>query len=392
VSADVLVLDALERKAVPVIRALARGGLRVAAGESTPWAMGLFSRACRRRYLYPPPEDEAAFVAWLLEHARAGAWAVILPLDERTMAPVTRWRDELARHAAVPVVDHATYTIARDKRRTLQAAAGLGVPAPRTWWFTSVEEFRARREEIELPVVLKPRSASGSRGVRYVRSTAQLEAAYVALDGRYPQPLVQEWIPPGGETYGVELLLDHGEVVAEFVHRRLREYPVAGGPSTLRESVHDKALVDQAARLLGAIGWHGVAMVEFKVDPRDGVPRLMEINAKFWGSIALPILCGVNFPLLLYRLARGEHVAGPAAYPAGVRSRWLIPGDLLHFLTNPDRWRLSPSFFDLRSAPDDILDWRDPGPLAGMALSFLARARHRAFWTDTVWRTRRGES
>jgi predicted ATP-grasp superfamily ATP-dependent carboligase len=386
--ADVLVLDAMERKAVPVIRALARGGLRVAAGESSRWAMGLWSRACRERYLYPPPEDEAAFVGWLIDHARAGAFAVIMPVDERTMAPVTRRRAELARHAAVPVVDHATYTIARDKRRTLEAARALGVPAPRTWWYASVEEFRARRAEIELPVVLKPRIASGSRGVRYVRTADALEAAYVALDIRYPQPLVQEWIPPGGETYGVELLLDRGEVVADFMHRRLREYPVAGGPSTLRESVRDKALVDHAARLLGALGWHGVAMVEFKGDPRDGVPKLMEINAKFWGSIALPILCGVNFPLMLYQLATGAPVDRPRDYPLGVRSRWLIPGDILHFLTSRDRWRLQPSFFDFRSAPDDILDWRDPGPLAGMVLSFLARARHPSFWTEKVLRTR----
>lgn len=385
--ADVLVLDAMERKAVPVIRALARGGVRVAAGESSPWAMGLWSRYCRERHVYPPPEREEAFVEWLITRARAGAFAVIMPVDERTMGPLTRWRDALRPYAAVPVVDHATYLMARDKRRTLEAARAVGVPAPRTWWFASVDEFRAGRGDIALPVVLKPRVASGSKGVRYVRSASELERAYLALDARYPQPLIQEWIPAGGDTVGVELLLDRGEVVAEFMHRRLREYPVAGGPSTLRESVCDKALVDQASRLLTAIGWHGVAMVEFKVDPRDGVPRLMEINAKFWGSIALPILCGVNFPLLLYRLARGERVAGPAAYPLGVRSRWLLPGDLLHFLTNPARRRLSPGFFDC-SAPDDIIDWRDLGPVAGMLVSFLARAPQRAFWAEKVLRTR----
>lgn len=384
-AADVLVLDAIERKAVPVIRALGRAGVRVAAGESTPWAMGLWSRYCRRRYVYPPPEDEPAFVDWLAARARAGAFAVILPVDERTMVPVTRWREMLSRYAAVPVVDHDTFMIARDKRRTMEAARGVGVPAPRTWWYPSVDDFRARRGEIECPAVIKPRISSGSKGIRYVRTAAELEAAYVGVDARWPQPLVQEWIPRGGDTLGVELLLDHGEPLAHFVHRRLREYPVTGGPSTLRESVHDKALVDQAARLLAAIGWHGVAMVEFKIDPRDGTPRLMEINAKFWGSIALPILAGVNFPWLLYRLARGERPAVTPAYADGVRSRWLIPGDLLHFLTNPDRWRMQPGFFDF-SAPDDILDTRDPGPLLGMFLSFLARSRSRAFWNEKIFR------
>ena len=122
--ADVLVLDAMERKAVPVIRALARAGVRVAAGESSPWAMGLWSRHCHERHVYPPPEQEDAFVGWLRARARAGAFAVIMPLDERTMAPVTRWRDVLRPDAAVPVVDHATWTIARDKRRTVRSPSG----------------------------------------------------------------------------------------------------------------------------------------------------------------------------------------------------------------------------------------------------------------------------
>jgi predicted ATP-grasp superfamily ATP-dependent carboligase len=284
-------------------------------------------------------------------------------------------------------VDHDTYMVARDKRQTLQAATRVGVPTPRTWWFEGVAELRARRAELPLPLVIKPRTSSGSRGIRYVHTADAVEAAWVETDARFPRPLVQEMIPPGGDTLGVELLAVHGDVVATFMHRRLREYPVNGGPSTLRESAHDKELVERAARLAAYLGWHGVAMVEFKVDPRDGVARLMEVNAKFWGSIALPILCGVNFPLMLYRVARGEPVEAPRTYPLGVRSRWLLPGDLLHFLSNPARWRLQPSFFDFRGSTDDLIDRDDPGPLLGMALTYLARARTRRFWAEKLLRT-----
>jgi predicted ATP-grasp superfamily ATP-dependent carboligase len=383
----VLVTDAQERKAVPVIRALGRAGLPVVAGEDTRWAMGFHSRYCQARRLYPPPEDEAAFVDWIVAGARAGDFDVVLPVDERTMTPLTRWRERLRPWVRLPIVDHETYLAARDKARTLQAAARVGVPAPRTWVFETVAELRARRAELPLPLVIKPRTSSGSRGIRYVRDAALLEPAWVQTDARFPRPLVQELIPPGGDTLGVELLAVHGDVVATFMHRRLREYPVQGGPSTLRESAHDKELIERAVRLAAYLGWHGVAMVEFKVDPRDGVARLMEINAKFWGSIALPILCGVNFPLLLYRVACGETVQGPRAWPLGVRSRWLLPGDLLHFLSNPARWRLEPSFFDFRGAADDLLDRDDPGPLLGMALTYLARARTRRFWAEKLLRT-----
>jgi predicted ATP-grasp superfamily ATP-dependent carboligase len=383
---SVLVTDAQERKAVPVIRALGRAGLDVVAGDDTPWAMGLYSKYCRVRHRYPPPEDETAFVDWIIAGARAGRFDVVIPVDERTMTPLTRWRERLRPWVRLPIVDHETYLTARDKGQTLEAAARVGVPAPRTWRFDDVEALRARRDELPLPLVIKPRTSSGSRGIRYVHDAAAIVPAWAETHARFPRPLVQEMVPPGGDTLGVELLAVHGDVVATFMHRRLREYPVSGGPSTLRESVHDKALIERAAHLAAYLGWHGVAMVEFKVDPRDGVPKLMEINAKFWGSIALPILCGVNFPLWLYRVARGEPVEAPAAYPLGVRSRWLLPGDLLHFLSNPGRWRLQPSFFDFRAA-DDLIDREDPGPLLGMVLTYLARARTRRFWAEKVWRT-----
>jgi predicted ATP-grasp superfamily ATP-dependent carboligase len=383
----VLVTDAMERKAVPVIRALGRAGLTVIAGESTRAAMGFYSRYCAARRVYPPPEDEHAFVEWLVAAGRRGDVDVVVPVDERTMTPLTRWRERLLPWVKLPIVDHETYLTARDKARTLEAAARVGVPAPRTWRFDGPADLRARVGEVTLPAVVKPRTASGSRGLRYVETPAALEVAYAQVHERYPDPLVQERIPPGGDTYGVECLVSNGDVLAYFMHRRLREYPVDGGPSTLRESVYDKELIERAGRLLSFLGWHGVAMVEFKVDPRDGVARLMEINAKFWGSIALPILCGVNFPLLLCRMAQGAAVQAPASYPVGVRSRWLIPGDLMHFAANPERFRLQPSFFDFRGATDDLIDGDDPGPLIGMAVSLLSRARKASFWREKVLRS-----
>jgi len=105
-------------------------------------------------------------------------------------------------------------------------------------------------------------------------------------------------------------------------------------------------LVEKSLALLKAIGWQGVAMVEYKVDRRDGWPKLMEVNGRFWGSLQLAIDAGMNFPLMLYRLATGEQVPPQFKYRAGVRCRWLI-GDFDHLLIrfthplNPDGSRSS---------------------------------------------------
>jgi predicted ATP-grasp superfamily ATP-dependent carboligase len=74
---------------------------------------------------------------------------------------------------------------------------------------------------------------------------------------------------------------------------------------------------------------------------------LLEVNPRFWASIQLAVTCGVDFPYLLYRLASGQRVDETHRYTVGRRCRWLFPGDILHFLVNPQRMQLDPPFFEL---------------------------------------------
>src|SRR5205823_2531443 len=113
----------------------------------------------------------------------------------------------------------------------------------------------------------------------------------------------------------------------------LREKPPSGGVSVLRESVPvDPIVRDQAIRLLGPLGWHGVAMLEYKQDRRTGTPYLMEVNGRFWGSLQLAVDAGVDFAYLAWQLALGHRPEIAPSYRVGVKSRWLL-GDLDHLLT-----------------------------------------------------------
>ena len=181
---------------------------------------------------------------------------------------------------------------------------------------------------------------------------------------------MQEYIPNGG-AYGVAALFNlNSEPRAAFVYKRLREYPVSGGPSTLRESVKNDEIRDIAISLLKSLNWVGVAMVEFRIDARDGKAKLMEVNPRFWGSLQLAILSGMDFPYLLYKMAVDGDVEPVWDYETGIRCRWLIPGDILHFMSNPNRMRLQPGFFT-RTQGDDIISIADPMPIVGRVSSVL---------------------
>ena len=83
-------------------------------------------------------------------------------------------------------------------------------------------------------------------------------------------------------------------------------------------------------------------MVEFKVDERDNIPKLMEINGRFWGSLQLAIDAGVDFPALLIETVEKNHVPPLGNYAIGVRTRWLM-GDIdsLLMVLLRDRRKLS---------------------------------------------------
>lgn len=342
---SVLVTDGLWRKSLSAIRSLGRHGLRVGVTGDSRFTTGFYSRYCDRRIRLPRPTDADAYIEALLRELATHRYDAVLAMEDDTIRTLLEHRAEVERLTRLPLAGASSMATAGDKAATLAVAEGLGIPHPWTRQPMSESEMHALLPSVPLPAVVKPVRSSGSRGLHYATTRDELMAAYRSVAATYGPPLVQERIPEGPGV-GAALLFgpDH-EPLAGFTYKRLREYPVHGGPSTLRESTHDPALLDMAIRMLKALEWYGVAMVEFKVDPRDGVPKLMEINPRFWGSLELATASGVDFPWLLYQVATGATVEPCFEYRTGVRCRWLVPGDMLHFIANPSRLRLEPSFF-----------------------------------------------
>src|SRR5262249_45283964 len=327
---------------------------------------------CRGVVRYPSPRrDPERFFAFLCGHLRKERYEVVLPIEQDMFYLFSKHRDELERLTKIPVAKFSAFETAYDKALTFKAAAALGIPAPTTYCVDSRAEVEELARRVQFPVVIKPRMGSGSRAVGYPANAMELVRLWQDVHRDQPRPLIQERIPSGGEGRGGWVLFNsRSELRACFVHRRIREFPLSGGPSTLRESVSRPEIADVAVRFLRELGWSGVAMVEFKVDPRDGVAKLIEVNPKFWGSLNLAIASGVDFPTMLYRTAVDGDVAPVFEYRLGIRSRFFA-GDLLHFLANPNRWRIEPSFFQFNE-PGTFGDiWDSSDRLPGFAFPLI---------------------
>jgi predicted ATP-grasp superfamily ATP-dependent carboligase len=138
------------------------------------------------------------------------------------------------------------------------------------------------------------------------------------------QPFVE------GSGYGVSGVFSKGSPIALLAHRRIREKQPTGGPSALAETITlDDRLCLPANRIMRAVGWNGPAMVEFKGD-LEGRLNLMEVNARFWGSLPLAEAAGIDFPrIYLDQLKLGPLRAHRRSYRVGIQGRYLL-GDTLH--------------------------------------------------------------
>lgn len=370
----VLILDGMWNKSLAAVRSFGRKGFYVTAGERTRLAAAIFSKYCSRRWIYSSPEIfPVDFLKDLEAELKEGTYDVIFPMEFSTQVLLTDTanRQRIERYTRLPFPDANIAKKAHDKAFIMQYARKRGFDIPTTYVIDDIEQLTKIAGEIAYPALIKPRNSSGSRGIVYVKKRADLMVLYLKARKQYPLPIIQEYIPDGGEVYGIGLLLNFkSETRASFVYKRLRSHPVRGGPSTLRESVKREDVREIAESLMKSLQWTGIAHVEFKIDPRDGRPKLLEVNPRFWGSLQLAIESGIDFPFLLYKMATEGDIEPVMDYDVGVKCRWLIPGDLLHFIKNPERFRLKPSFFDFK-IKDDIISLKDPLPIIGRLSSVL---------------------
>jgi predicted ATP-grasp superfamily ATP-dependent carboligase/protein-tyrosine-phosphatase len=385
---DAIVLDGDQRSALAVTRSLGQRGIRVTVGAETIPSLASRSRFCAGSFEYPSPgRSPDGFFGAVLERARKLPGAVLFPVTDVTMSEILSRKDEFGDGVAIPFDDFRKYRLVSDKGKLVSLCRTLGLPVPRTVLSTDCsdrEDLIESAKAVGFPMVVKPslsriRTEAGwtSAGVRYARDEGELRGILSGDPFSQFPFIIQERIQ--GPGVGVFFLMRNGRALARFAHRRIREKPPSGGVSVLCESITPPAgALDAAARLLGELRWNGVAMVEFKIDERGEVPLILEVNARFWGSLQLAVSAGVDFPYLLFRMAKGEWIEEMTRYRTGLKLRWEL-GDLDHLwirlarrpsalslpLRHPTRravLRCFVSDFFSRSVKNEVFRVRDPKP------------------------------
>ena len=322
-----MVLDGDENQAVACVRSLAQAGHEVWVGAANRWSKAGWSRFSHGQFQYVPPElDAQAYLHDIVREIRTLGSPLVLPMTERGTLLLSERREEVIAAGGLLVLpSHATVLRAFDKQATTELAKSLGIPTPWTALVRNLDESKRVLTNLVYPVVLKPRSSQHSFAGKlratgrptYARNESQFITASSEILSRSPEYLVQEFVEGTGEGYFA--LMNQGKVCFEFAHRRLRDVNPTGSGSSLRISVRPGVrMKEMATALLEVMGWHGVAMIEFRVRP-DGIPVFLEVNGRFWTSLPLAVYAGADFPALLLEMTKHGDIEGFREYREGVR-------------------------------------------------------------------------
>lgn len=383
----VLLLDGYSTRTLACVRSWGRNGIAFAVGGETRWDMSLFSRYAKERFVYTSPKrDVSKFIQDVNYYSAKFATDCIFPTSEAAIMACNQCRKEL--HSIPIIPRERDIEVIFSKAKTLELARSVGMDMPATVLITPWNVGIIDSIALRLPVVIKSESsevmlssrAATSKKTAYAFSREEMKAECESRLSAGQSVLLQEFID--GYGVGISGLFAEGRPVALLGHRRVRESNPCGGPSAVAETIElDAQLLQQSTALLEKIGFTGPAMVEYKVDRRDGHPYLMEINGRFWGSILLASAAGLDLPYLYWKMLNGMEIKPEEKqYQVGVRGRYLV-GDtkclLLCLKGKPKHWpgeiatrglalkSYIGSFFDKRTT-ELLLGGNDPMP-------FLAR-------------------
>lgn len=241
------------------------------------------------------------------------------------MAALSSYRPQVP--AAVAHPDFAAVRAGLDKVTLGDVAAQVGLAAPHTE--PATEDNLARWTG---PLVLKSRS-HWTPGARHVqRIDARLFATPAEATER-----IELIVASGGEAVMQRPV--HGQLgalIGVFHEGRLRGrvqqttarlWPSPSGMSSRAQTVPvDAVLCARAEDLLGRIGWRGLVELQFLTGD-DGVPHLIDLNGRFYGSLALADAACPGLLEAWARQALGVPVPDLPDGRTGLRYAWWA-GDL----------------------------------------------------------------
>jgi len=308
---------------------------------------------------------------------------VLFLLNDEDVLALSRHYDELSAVMRLTTGrDDIRYI---DKTEQYREFIDKGVPIPTTVIVTARDDAVRISGPVGYPCIVKPPTQAAIKSrigkkVLFCRDRSGLQDAVEKIRRVCDTFIVQEYIPGGNDrlyTFGSYVSRDRSGIIS-FTGRKIRQFPPDFGSCRCGESVESSEVERSGKMALDALRYSGISQVEFKLDPRDGILKVMEVNGRAWLWISLAVACGANIPFAAYCDAIGKEI--PEFRQSRKRVIWInLIEDLLNSVYGYGRcgYRESSLTFGqwLKSIQGEkefaFFSWDDPIPAFVRTVQFL---------------------
>ncbi len=378
---DVLITYGWIRSSYAAMRNLKKHNVSVAVADTSKYGMCQFSRLKDSLDIYTSHyENEKKFIDDMNEICDARNIKKIFPSHNETEI-IGKYKDRFTKEQVSLVPNSEHCKVFNNKSEAYGLVKDLGIPVPQRIEYADPNNISNIISELKVKrVVIKLLTGNSGKGVFYADSGDEAQKQVKKLikefkleKHRYPQ--IEEFV--AGQGFGCSVLFWKGKLITTFTHKRIREKIKTGGTSTFRESSSHRGIEDAAIKIFKSIGWHGLAMSEFKVCPETNKFWFIEVNPRMWGSIPLAIDSGVEFPYLLY-LCSTEGPEAAIEYhqrshlKLNWKAKWLL-GEFFIVFQEILSLNLRNIFKILSKRADSLDDFHkdDPSAFFGQAIAYL---------------------
>ena len=378
-----VVLD-LSANGIGIVRSLGRKGISVFAFDTEPKYRNGRTRYADCKACPHPVYEEGALLQLLLElRHKFTRKAVLFAGADDYVAFISKNRDVLSEHYHFLLPEPSMIDAVLDKRSTYELALKHNIPCPKTLIVGKDSRFEDFIGQMTFPCILKPVYSADFR--RRLNKKAividredELKQKYLHYS-QFGELMIQELIPGGeDQLYGVATLFDDDmNLLAVFTGQKLHQFPPYFGSGSLVRSMRDEEFATAGIAFMKGLGFKGFGKLEYKLDPRDGQLKFLEINPRTWYWHSLSQACGVDLPYLYYLSVTGQNPQPVTEQKTGVKWLYLVR-DFLAFREKQKNGEVT-LFEWLKSLTGKkdyaLFAWDDPMPFFRISLSFLRDAK-----------------
>ena len=268
--------------------------------------------------------------------------AVLFTRDDEVVE-ISKSQEQLLQYYRFLLPDASIVETLMEKVKFSEFAGNAGLPIPKTEYITDKAGLLTIGSRIAFPIIVKPYLMHAIK----VADDAELQTLSERLKPvNFRSMVAQEYIEGADDQLYFCFLLfnEHREIVRRMYARKLRQWPVSYGTTSLAVTIEDSMLALAVDQFRKAVNVRGFCSVEFKYDARNDRFLIMEPTiGRFNQQIALTIASGVNFPLATVQLLFGEKVDNT---PQKNGVRWIYESnDLFSFLKSGRKHGYFTNFF-----------------------------------------------